>query len=133
MRKPSIMIILIFLGILPLFGETQYNIDEQLKDEYETVNTELDNLYNLILEEYSNDLVFIEKFQMAQNNWILFRDSHVDSLFPEEDKRFKYGSAYIMCYMIEMIQLTQQRIDQLDRWLQGVEDGELCRGSIKRK
>ena len=57
----------------------------------------------------------------------------MDALFPEEQKRLYYGSVFPMCWSMALTSLTNERIEKLKIWLTGIEEGDMCSGSIKIK
>lgn len=103
---------------------------------YENIDKKLNEVYNKILKEYCNDTIFISRFRNAQRAWILFRDNHIESRFPsknEDDKKQKYGSVYSVCKCLELSEITNDRINQLEKWLDGANEGDVCNGSYKMK
>ena len=54
----------------------------------------MNKVYKRILNEYGMKPVFIQKFKSAQRSWLRFRDSHLNSLYPEQNKTREYGTAY---------------------------------------
>ena len=85
---------------------------------------ELNLVYQRLLEEKSKDPVLVNAVRKAQRAWLAFRDSHVDSVFPELPDR-SYGSLAPMCMSILIRQLTLTRIEQLKQFLE-YEEGEVC-------
>jgi uncharacterized protein YecT (DUF1311 family) len=71
--------------------------------------------------------------KVAQNAWIKFRDAEMNALFPEDNKSVEYGSVFSMCWNNALTDLTKQRIKKLKVWLNGIEEGDACSGSIKIK
>jgi hypothetical protein len=61
----------------------------------------------------------------------------MEALFPiraeDENKMYLYGSVYPMCYSIWMEEITEERIAQLKKWSNKIQEGDLCAGSIKYK
>ena len=53
--------------------------------------------------------------------------------FPKEDKLLHYGSVYPMCRSYILAEMTEQRTNKLKVWLEGIEEGEVCLGTIKMK
>ena len=132
-----------FLGILILFfilaveastanAQTQLELNEKACDKFKKADNDLNSVYNRILEVYKTDKTFIAKLKKAQVAWIAFRDAHIDAIFPLEDKRVEYGSVYPMCECGEREEITLKRISELKRWLDGIEEGDVCGGSIRR-
>jgi uncharacterized protein YecT (DUF1311 family) len=113
--------------------QTQLEMNDDARRALEKADQRLNLLYNKILREYRNDKLFIQKLQAAEKAWILFRDAHVASRFPEPDEQANYGSVCPMCKANILKELTEQRINQLKEWLDGTEEGDVCAGSIHRK
>lgn len=99
-------------------------------DELKRADEELNNIYRQVLTKYSAYPEFISTLIDAQRAWIKYRDAHLRSLYPEDDKSFHYGSIYHLCFNIEMAELTWSRVKELNRWLQVPPEGELCTGSM---
>jgi uncharacterized protein YecT (DUF1311 family) len=95
-------------------------------------DNELNLVYKKIRHVYSDDKVFLDSLKKSQIAWIKFRDLHLKSLYPAEDPSINYGSNYRMCYMYDAVEITKLRIEQLNKWLIGVEEGDVCYGSMKR-
>jgi len=51
--------------------------------------------------------------------------------FPGKNKQVEYGSIYPMCVSIYLKELTEDRTDKLRVWLNGIEEGDMCSGSVK--
>lgn len=100
------------------------------------VDKELNTVYSSILTQYKNDTLFLNRLKDAQRIWIKFRDAHIEARFPTTKKgnqNLEYGSIYPQCACIELTELTQERIKQLQEWLHGTIEGDVCGGSYKTK
>lgn len=115
------------------FGQTQLEMNQEADENYKKADKELNVVYNKILKSYQTDANFISKLKAAQNAWIKFRDAEMDALFPEEQKRLYYGSVFPMCWSMALTSLTKERIEKLKIWLTGIEEGDMCSGSVKIK
>lgn len=111
--------------------QVQSDMNEKAYQESERTDKELNIVYKKVLQKYKNDKVFISKLQKAELAWIKFKDAHIQSIYPAEDKTF-YGSVYPMCANMTIAEITQERINQLKLWLDGTCEG-LCTGSIPQK
>ena len=98
---------------------------------YGRADDELNRVYRQILSEYAEDAAFIEKLKEAQRAWLAYRDAHVESVFPGEDKRAIYGSVFPMCHCDEVYGLTVERTRVLQRWIKGLPEGDVCAGTIR--
>ena len=112
-------------------GSVQADLNQCATDRLQQADDELNRIYRGILKQYSEDRVFLEKFRKAQRAWLLFRDAELEAKFPENDKQSYYGSVYPMCAAQFLAQRTQERIKQLQEWLEGAEEGDLCAGSLR--
>jgi len=52
--------------------------------------------------------------------------------FPDREPGF-YGSVLPMCEAMYLAELTQDRIKALNVWIEGVEEGNVCAGTVKVK
>ncbi len=118
--KKIILIALLFTTIL--FGEDESFLKMEMQ---------LDSTYQQIIEKYQKDTLFIQKLEKSQNAWLAYRDAQLNARFPKENKREEYGSVYPMCAENILIDLTKERIEELQIWLDGFEEGEVCSGSVE--
>ncbi|MEN2413057.1 lysozyme inhibitor LprI family protein [Flavobacterium mesophilum] len=131
--KNKILIIILFLTSILGFGQTQSEMNNAENQKFIKADKELNQVYSKILKDYKDDPIFISKLKIAQNLWIKFRDAEMDALFPESDKQFNYGSVFPMCWSIHLTKLTNERIKTLKMWSIGIEEGDVCSGSVKTK
>jgi hypothetical protein len=54
-------------------------------------------------------------------------------LYPGPNKQHQYGSAYGMCAGLDTVGMTLTRVEFLKRWLNSIEVGDVCGGSIRNK
>ncbi len=100
--------------------------------DFKTADAELNKVWRAVTKAYKDKPIFIKKLKIAQRAWLKFRDAHLESLYPAEDKQFAYGTVYSQCAALVLAALTEQRTDQLRVWLQGTEEGDVCAGSVKQ-
>ena len=131
--KNKIIISILFLTSVFCFAQTQSEMNSDEYQKYIKADKELNQVYGQILKDYKNDPVFISKLKIAQNLWIKFRDAEMNALFPENDKQLNYGSVFPMCWNIHLTSLTKERIKTLKIWVIGIEEGDVCSGSVKIK
>lgn len=101
---------------------------------FKATDEKLNKVYSEILKEYKTDTLFIKRLKEAQRAWLQFRDAHLEARFPtanKSEKQTEYGSIFPVCACFELNALTKQRITQLEVWLKGVEEGNVCGGSYK--
>lgn len=95
----------------------------------------LNETYQKILKKYSDQPIFVERLREAQRAWLKFRDAQLGMRFPvaaKQNPKDEYGSVYPDCYAEYKAELTQQRTKQLSLWLTGIEEGDVCSGSVKK-
>ncbi len=114
-----------------LFGQTQIEMNTKAKTEYETVDKELNQVYQKLLQDYKSDSVFIRNMKEAQRQWVKFRDSQVKMKYPIYPNANE--SVLPMCKYYYLEELTSNRVKELKQWTDGVEEGDVCSGSIKLK
>jgi uncharacterized protein YecT (DUF1311 family) len=116
---------------LPAFAQTQAEMDRQACGEYEKTDADLNRVYRQVLGEYKADAVFVERFRGAQRAWLAYRDAQLGALYPARDPQRAYGSVHRMCRCQALTELTLERTEVLRRWIKGVEEGDVCSGSIR--
>ena len=114
-------------------AQTQLEMNEQACQSYKTADAEMNRTYQGILREYRKDRRFILKLKAAQRAWLVFRDAHLESVYPAPNKRAEYGSVNPLCQCQLLQELTEERLKALRKWLDGQEEGDVCTGSVKIK
>lgn len=117
-------------------AETQLALNDCAAKMHQEEDDELNRIYQEILKKYKADSVFIKKFRQAQQAWIKFRDAQFDAMFPQIlDTRgqYNYGSVFPMCASLYKAKLTHLRVEELRLWLDGIEEGDACSGSLPIK
>jgi uncharacterized protein YecT (DUF1311 family) len=112
---------------------TQLEHNQCATSHLKAVDDEMNRVYQAILSKYKADREFLAKLRNAQRAWLAFRDAELEARFPFKDKQSHYGSVYPMCSNLFLVERTQERIKQLREWLDGVEEGEVCAGSVQYK
>ena len=60
------------------------------------------------------------------------RDAHIAAIFPGPKPWEAYGKAYDGCVLQISKRLAEERRDQIELWLEGIEEGDYCRGSVPK-
>jgi uncharacterized protein YecT (DUF1311 family) len=131
MVKLFLSVASIMFGIL-VYGQTQAEMNGEARKNFLKTEKELNTVYNKILKEYKTDTAFIKNLKTAQKLWLKLRHAEMDVKYPDSQTRL-YGSVLPMCWSIYMEELTNDRIKQLRVWLSGIEEGNVCAGSVKVK
>lgn len=127
-------ILIILIGFISStgFSQTQGEMNDEASNSYKQADKELNDIYKTILSEYKSDTIFIKNLKASQRIWISFRDAELKVKYPENESG-NYGSVYPMCVSVYMEKITQERIKTLKEWIDGIEEGDVCIGSIKMK
>lgn len=129
--KKIILVSVFIVMFINLFGQTQVELINKAKLEYEKTDKELNQVYLRLLQEYKSDTVFIKCMKEAQRQWIKFRDAQLRMKYPPY--RDADESVLPMCRNYYLKELTSNRIKELKQWLDLVEEGDVCSGSINLK
>lgn len=92
-------------------------------------------MWQQIHTNYADQPQFLSRLRVARRAWLTFRDAEVDATYPltkDQNPQVQYGSVYPMCVGETNATLTRQRTKPLRAWLDGVEEGDVCAGSVKR-
>jgi uncharacterized protein YecT (DUF1311 family) len=125
------MIRIIFLvALLPslLIAQSQASMNLEASEEFKKADLELNVVFAQVLKRFESDSVVVNRLRQAQRAWLIFRDSHMESIFPDSDRHW-YGTAMPMCYSMELTILTRARTRQLQQWSEGIQYGDVCAGS----
>lgn len=121
--------IALLLCTCKLYGQTQSKLNEQAATELKNADAELNRIYKLIIEHNSADAEFVRNTKNTQRIWIQLRDAQMKMKYPDRKDGY-YGSVYPMCRYTYLTSLTNERIKTLKEWLDGEEEGDVCRGTI---
>ncbi len=126
----SIFISLFLIVSCKLFGQTQADMNDEAAQGFKTADSTLNVIYKKIQKIYADDELFLKNFKIAQRIWITFRNAELQLKYPASDG---YGSIQRMCYALYQTDLTNDRIRTLQIWLDGIEEGDACAGSVRIK
>lgn len=107
--------------------QTQRDLNSSAGKNSANAERDLNVTYQDVLKKYADNPAFIESLRMAQRAWLKFRDAQLEMRFPPSGEK---GSVAPMCYASYKAELTLARTRQLKAWLDGIEEGEVCAGSI---
>lgn len=114
------------------FSQTQRDMNKEASESYKEADEELNKIYKIMLSDYKSDTIFIRNLKASQRIWITFRNAELKVKYPETEPGY-YGSVYPMCVSIYLEKLTRERIKTLREWIDGIEEGDVCIGSVKKK
>jgi uncharacterized protein YecT (DUF1311 family) len=124
-------LIVLCFTYLSVFSQSQAELYEEANESFKKADKELNKIYQTILTDYKSDTVFIKNLKSSQGIWITFRDAELKVKYPETESG--YGTVYPMCVLFYLEKLTLERIKTLKVWIDGIEEGDVCTGSVKTK
>ncbi|MFA9186895.1 lysozyme inhibitor LprI family protein [Flavobacterium sp. FBOR7N2.3] len=128
MNKIFLLLLLIFS--LNCFSQTQAEMNQEAYASYDKADKKLNTVYQKILVKYKTDKLFVTNLKKSQRIWISFRDAEMNMKYPNYPKQ-NYGSIYPTCRAVYLTELTENRIKTLTTWLNGINEGDTCAGSVK--
>lgn len=114
------------------FAQTQAEMNQGAGADWKQADKELNEVYQKILKEYKGQADFIKSLKASQLLWIKFRDAEMLVKYPKSNQA-GYGSVFPACWASYKADLTRQRTKTLQVWLDGIEEGDTCSGSVKMK
>jgi uncharacterized protein YecT (DUF1311 family) len=109
---------------------TQSELNQCAGDSYQNAETEMSRLYAQIIAQHADDRAFVDAFERAQEAWLAYRDAEYDAQFPPPQSNVHYGSVLPMCSSSFAEAMAHERIARLRQWIDGVEEGDVCAGSL---
>lgn len=131
MKRISILTIFLFYFSI-CFAQSQAGMNKDAGDDFKQADKELNQAYQKILQEYKGQTDFLRSLKTSQQLWIKFRDAEMLVKYPKS-KQADYGSVFPICWSAYKAELTRQRTRTLQVWLDGIEEGDTCSGSVKMK
>jgi len=128
----AIFALSILFSLSQSFAQTQMQLNQEAGSSYKKAEQELNTIYQQILKGYAKDTSFISHLKIAEKLWIKFRDAELLMKYPPAPAGY-YGSVQPMCETSYLEQLTRDRIKTLKVWIEGIEEGDVCSGSVKHK
>ncbi|HEX3319449.1 MAG TPA: lysozyme inhibitor LprI family protein [Terriglobales bacterium] len=114
-------------------AKTQTEMNACAGTSFQTADKELNRTYQAVLKRYAEDASFIAKLRASQRAWLRVREAELDAIFPHSADANYYGTIYPQCRAGKLTKMVTERTRELREWLDGVEEGEICAGSIKTK
>lgn len=111
-------------------GTAQSDMNADACGEYRKAEQELKAAHERLLTVYASEKAFLEKLKASQQQWLKLREADLEMQFPKEPQ--EYGSVLPMCRCGALAESTARRTAFLREWLNGVEEGEVCAGSVRR-
>lgn len=124
------VLIILLLSLVSTYSSAQSQWDMTMESDkaYKKADKELGIVYKKILTKYAKNTSFIKALRESERLWIKFRLAEINMRFPGDTGN--YGSVYPMCVNLVAEEITKNRTKQLKRWLNPVNDGDVCNGSL---
>ena len=134
--QAQVLLVLFALLFAPslLPAQTQGDLNAAAGTELAKAEAELESVLREIHDLYADEPRFLEKLDAAQEAWATFRDAELEALFPPTEHgeaRDAYGSVFPMCWATHEANLIRERSRHLRTWIEGIEEGDVCRGSVR--
>lgn len=113
-------------------AQSQAELNQNAGNDFKQADKELNQVYQQVLKEYGKQVDFIKSLKASQKIWIQFRDAEMLAKYPKSQQK-NYGSVFPLCWSSYKAQLTRERTKTLRVWLDGIEEGDTCSGSVKIK
>lgn len=110
------------------YGQTQLEMNTEAANEYKKADAALNSVYKQVMKKYASDTAFTKNLKAAQRLWIQFRDAELKMKYPLASS--EYGSIFPLCRSNYLTELTNARTATLQIWLDGIEEGDACAGSV---
>ncbi len=127
-----IIISLLVINVFALQAQTQGEMNAEALESLNQTELELADVYRSILNEYQDDKEFIVNIENTQRIWLELRDAQLKMRYPKKEAGH-YGSIHPVCLAHYKKELTRSRINSLGIWIEGIEEGNVCFGSVKLK
>jgi uncharacterized protein YecT (DUF1311 family) len=115
-------------------AQTQFELNDQMGRDLQDAETAMAATLTSIQRLYAEDAQFLHCLAESQRAWEVYRDRQLAMIFPyKDDPKEGYGTVFPMCWAIWKARLTMQRITELKQWVDGIEEGDVCLGSIRVK
>jgi len=114
---------ILIISAFALSCSSQKNYHQEIQNDH------LDSVIALINLEFKSDEEFLKKLAISQRNWEQSILSDLDLIYPKANKE-EYGSSYLSCVKRILNWEIKNRVALLEKWTNGISEGELCNGSI---
>ncbi|MCH9740839.1 MAG: DUF1311 domain-containing protein [Epsilonproteobacteria bacterium] len=103
---------------------TQIEMNQCAYEDFQKADKELNSVYKELRAKKKEDETYLKNLKTSQRAWIKFRDAELETIFSCEggDTRMCFGSMYGLLFNNAKTELTQQRVEQLKKY---VKDSEL--------
>lgn len=111
-------------------ADTQLEINQCSSLENQAADQTLNQVYQAVLKQHTGDKALTDNLKLAQRAWLKWRDAEMAAIYPHSEEPGYYGSSFGGCWNDQLAAITRERTRQLRKWLDGVEEGDICSGSF---
>ena len=122
-----------FNTIQEISAQSQREMNTTAIDGNKAAKAELQGTINRIFAMYSKEADFIAAFKDSNDAWERYVVAQLKMKFPAKNTKLEYGSVFPMCYSLYAEELIRNRIKELRLWAGGVQEGDVCCGSVHFK
>lgn len=97
--------------------------------ERQKADSTLKSVTRIILKQFKADTIFVNNFLKSQQIWTNFLDAEMSMKYPVYPNEPR-GSSEPMCWSLYRTQLVNERVKKLMEYLVGIDEGDICRGSV---
>lgn len=128
--KYSLLLTLCMLFCIASYCQRADDVDVIAFKDFQKAEKELNYVYRKIFRIYHSDTIFLKQLKITQKIWLKLRDAELNAKLTENTRA---GSAIMntMCWNVYKAELTRERIKHLRIWLNGIEEGDVCTGSVR--
>jgi uncharacterized protein YecT (DUF1311 family) len=98
-------------------------------DSFPQADRDLNLVYSQVRVKNAADPALLARLKTSQLAWLKWRDAEVLAMYPDPSD----GSAIPGCIADMKARLTRERIRQLQKWVTGIAEGDVCAGSLPLK
>ncbi|KEO75578.1 lysozyme inhibitor LprI family protein [Anditalea andensis] len=112
--------------------QTQQKMIQETHPALDHSDSLLNEIYQTVLLNYQSDTIFINNLKKSQHLWLQFRESEMEMKYPDYPENY-YGSMHHTCKALYKKELTETRVETLQKWITGIEEGDICLGSVRMR
>lgn len=103
---------------------TQIEMNQCAYEAFQKADKELNGVYKELRSKKKDDKIYLDNLKTSQRAWIKFRDAELETIFSCEsgDTRMCFGSMYGLLFNGAKTELTQQRVEQLKRYIKELDE-----------
>lgn len=130
MRK--VLLLLALLATTALQAQTWQEEMKAAQNNLKAASSQMAGLISYIDSAYSHNTALLILLKSSQNAWEKYSEAQIKMRYPSYNAQ-NYNRHIALCVSNYMTQLINSRIALLQEWKEGIEEGDLCAGSVQYK